>query len=227
MKKTIDKKVVVKSVAKEPLRPDHRSRVALERRGKTRSKLVKAAIEMFALHGFDASAIDRIINQAGVSRGTFYNYFRTTDELFFAAAEQMGDELVQLVDPLVLQQKNAVARVACGMTQVIAIVRREPVFAQFILRGGAAAVCSSKTVVASLSRDIGDGLTEKAFDIATIQIGIDLVVGITLMAFNAIIRDEQSDDYFVALVTSALQALGVSKTSARNHAVRGYLPPAD
>ena len=227
MKKPIDKKVVVKSVAKHPLRPDHRTRVALARREKTRSKLLKAAIEMFALHGFDASAIDRIINQAGVSRGTFYNYFRTTDELFFAAAEQMGDELVQMVDPLVLQQKNAVARVACGMTQVIGIVRREPVFAQFILRGGPAAVCSSKTVVASLTRDIGDGLAEKVFDIATIQIGIDLVVGITLMAFSAIIRGEQSDDYFVALVASTLQALGVSKASARIHAKRTYVSAVD
>lgn len=40
------------------------------------------------------SVIDDVIAEAGVSRGTFYNYFRTNTELMAAVGETLADELV-------------------------------------------------------------------------------------------------------------------------------------
>ena len=68
-----------------PVATDHRPRVAAERRARMRRKLVESALLVFAEKGVDASVIEDVIAAAGVSRGTFYNYFRTNAELLVAA----------------------------------------------------------------------------------------------------------------------------------------------
>ncbi len=49
--------------------------------GKTREKLVSAAMELFARNGFDKTTVDEIVAKAGVAKGTFYLYFRSKDDL--------------------------------------------------------------------------------------------------------------------------------------------------
>lgn len=49
--------------------------------GKTREKLVAAAIELFARKGFDKTTVDEIVAEAGVAKGTFYLYFKSKDDL--------------------------------------------------------------------------------------------------------------------------------------------------
>ena len=68
-----------------PVATDHRPRVAAERRARMRRKLVESALLVFAEKGVDASVIEDVIAAAGVSRGTFYNYFCTNGELLAAA----------------------------------------------------------------------------------------------------------------------------------------------
>jgi len=49
--------------------------------GKTRERLVSAAMELFAKKGFDKTTVDEIVARAGVAKGTFYLYFKTKEEL--------------------------------------------------------------------------------------------------------------------------------------------------
>ncbi len=49
--------------------------------GKTREKLVRSAMELFAKKGFDKTTVDEIVAKAGVAKGTFYLYFKSKDDL--------------------------------------------------------------------------------------------------------------------------------------------------
>jgi AcrR family transcriptional regulator len=49
--------------------------------GKTREKIVTAAMELFARKGFDKTTVDEIVARAGVAKGTFYLYFKSKDDL--------------------------------------------------------------------------------------------------------------------------------------------------
>lgn len=49
--------------------------------GKTREKIVSAAMELFAKKGFDRTTVDEIVAKAGVAKGTFYLYFKSKDDL--------------------------------------------------------------------------------------------------------------------------------------------------
>lgn len=48
----------------------------------TRDALIESAIRMFQQNGFQKTRISDIVADAGVAQGTFYNYFRSKDEVF-------------------------------------------------------------------------------------------------------------------------------------------------
>lgn len=48
---------------------------------KTKQKLLDTASELFANNDFDAVSVDRIVEAAGIAKGTFYIYFDTKDAL--------------------------------------------------------------------------------------------------------------------------------------------------
>jgi AcrR family transcriptional regulator len=57
---------------------------------RTRAQLIEAATKVFAEQGFQNTAVAQIAEHAGVSLGTFYQYFRNRDEVL---AAMVGDSL--------------------------------------------------------------------------------------------------------------------------------------
>src|SRR5271166_1345041 len=78
-------------------------------------KLVESALLVFAEKGVDASAIEDVIAAADVSRGTFYNYFRTNGELLAAAIQELGNELVEHIEERVASIPSPAARLFSGL----------------------------------------------------------------------------------------------------------------
>lgn len=48
----------------------------------TKSALIESAIKMFQQRGFQMTRVSDIVSDAGVAQGTFYNYFRSKEEIF-------------------------------------------------------------------------------------------------------------------------------------------------
>lgn len=47
----------------------------------TKQRLIEAAFELFARHGFHAIGLDRLLADVGVTKTTFYNHFQSKDDL--------------------------------------------------------------------------------------------------------------------------------------------------
>ena len=77
---------------------DHRSRVAAEKRERMRTRLIESALHVFSTKGVEASAIEDVIEAAGVSRGTFYNYYKTNEELLVAVLQATSNEVFGQVE---------------------------------------------------------------------------------------------------------------------------------
>jgi AcrR family transcriptional regulator len=58
---------------------------------RTRAQLIEAATEIFAEQGFQNTAVAQIAERAGVSLGTFYQYFRNRDEVLAALVNHQLD----------------------------------------------------------------------------------------------------------------------------------------
>ena len=59
-----------------------------EIRGKSREKILNAAISLFSSIGYFSTSVSKIAQKAGVSKGLLYNYFESKDHLLLAIVEK-------------------------------------------------------------------------------------------------------------------------------------------
>jgi len=52
-----------------------------------RNKLLDAATKLFRVYGFAATSVEALCHEAGVTKGAFFHYFKSKDDLGVAAAE--------------------------------------------------------------------------------------------------------------------------------------------
>ena len=63
-----------------------------ETAAKRRMRILKAAHSAFNTHGINVS-VDQICIEAGVSKGNFYGYFESKDDLILAIAREQGEQI--------------------------------------------------------------------------------------------------------------------------------------
>lgn len=56
-----------------------------EHKAQTRERIVHVARRLFNRHGFEQVSIDRVMSEAGLTRGGFYHHFDSKDDLYAAA----------------------------------------------------------------------------------------------------------------------------------------------
>lgn len=194
---------------------DHRTRVGRERRERTRARLLAGALPVFAEHGVEARVIDLVIGQAGVARGTFYNYFRSSEELFTALAQAVSDEILGVVDPVVLRHDDPAVRLACGITLSIRLVGCYPLLARFLVRGGLAALTAGSLTTEVIPREVRAGMAAGRFTVVHERLAFDLVLGPVMAAFHTLLNADVPEDYPQALAQAVLQSLGLEASEAR------------
>src|SRR5690348_15012627 len=57
-----------------------------------RAQMFRAALEVCAEKGFHETTVDEIAARAGLSKGSLYYHFRSKEDLFLSALEEMVDE---------------------------------------------------------------------------------------------------------------------------------------
>jgi AcrR family transcriptional regulator len=106
------------------------------KRAQTRSRLVEAAAGVFADRGIEATTIADITEAADVGVGTFYNYFRTKEELTEVVSSQMADLLGEALQAASASREDARESLAAIIHEVFAWFAREPVWGRFLLAIG-------------------------------------------------------------------------------------------
>jgi len=56
-----------------------------------KDKLFATAVKLFYMYGYDSVTIEQICTEAGVSKGLFYNYFASKDEIFMIMFNEVED----------------------------------------------------------------------------------------------------------------------------------------
>lgn len=200
---------------KEPVKLiDHRKIVAAERRERMRGRLVESAFLVLGQRGVDAGMIDEIIGLAGVSRGTFYNYFRSNEELLSAVATEVEREMLRVIDPVLHQSSDPALRICDSVRLHFDLIRRFPAFGAFVDRGGLRSITDNQLLLEYLSRDLGIGIASGRFSLPLIEVGFDTVVGAAFAGCRRIHFEHPGTDYDNALAAAILQALGVPVEAA-------------
>jgi len=171
-------------------------------------KLVESALLVFAEKGVDAPVIEDVIAAADVSRGTFYNYFRTNGELLAAAIQELGNELVEHIEERVKSIPSPAARVFTGLRLYMDAARRFPLFARFVARIGPQAIGPENLVNAYIPVHIAEAVERGEFVDAPVRIALDIMVAVGVMIVARIALGGTDDAYVNAMLLGLARALG-------------------
>lgn len=87
----------------------------------TRTRILEAAVKVFATKGYHDAKVDDIVSEAQTSKGAFYFYFPSKQEIFIALSDTFADLLESKVNEAMqseshgLQQMDAALRVSLGL----------------------------------------------------------------------------------------------------------------
>ncbi len=197
---------------------DHRPRVAAQRRERMRSRLIEGALMRVARHGVAATSIDDVISEAEVSRGTFYKYFDSPASLVTAVAEEVTNELMLLIDPVVLTHDDAVKRVATGVRLTLRLARQNPVVGAFVSRLGWPNLPPGHLVLVFLPRDLKLGMQQGKFVQMDLSAAQNLTIGAVMGGIHTLLRTDAPQDFPEQVTMTVLMGLGVERQLAHKTA---------
>lgn len=202
-------------MADTPASENYQSRVGALRREKTRTRLIESALAVFASQGPDAPSIDDFIAAAGVSRGTFYNYFSTTAELLAAVAGETSDEVLGVIDPLVLEIDDPALRVITGSRLYMGMACRYPLWGAFITRVGTRRGSRGRLLDEYLTRDLQLAVDSGRFHVASVVVARDIALGAIMYGIETLLSGDAPTDYAEQMMLALLQAFGIRGKDAR------------
>jgi AcrR family transcriptional regulator len=106
-----------------------RSRVARHQR----DRLLIAVAECSLHGGYQAATIEEITARAGVSKKTFYEHFKSKDEIFLAAYQEAFEQLRTAVNRAFLSEEQWAARVAAALAEFLGFLAEHPAFAHLCI----------------------------------------------------------------------------------------------
>lgn len=96
------------SVSSEPApQPEPPPTVPTARRRETRTRLLEAAIEVFAEEGLRGASVEAICSRANFSRGAFYSNFESKEQLFLALFERELERRAHMIETKAVPLKPA------------------------------------------------------------------------------------------------------------------------
>jgi AcrR family transcriptional regulator len=193
---------------------DHRVRVGAQRREATRLRLIESALTVLAEKGPDTAAIEDFIAAAQVSRGTFYNYFRTTSELLLAVAGGMSDEILQVVDPVVQQFSDPVARFSAGSRLYMQTAMRYPLWGAFITRVGTRVAARGQLIDVYLNRDLLEAIAQQRLKIDNARVARDVVLGTIFFGIETMLTEPTHDHHPEQMMRCVLTGFGLPEAEA-------------
>lgn len=66
----------------------------------TRERMIAAAMDSFAAHGFQATTVDRIVELAGTTAPTFYRHFSSKRDLLVPLQDHLHVEVTKIIQEL-------------------------------------------------------------------------------------------------------------------------------
>jgi len=124
-----------------------------DRKNTQRERLLAGMLHASLRHGYAEASVTRTIVHAGVSRPTFYDYFKDKDDCFLAVQDESSERLIAHVKRAVADSDPARA-VQAGVRAIATFAEADPDAARFLaeeaIAGGQRALDRRKRTIAEI-----------------------------------------------------------------------------
>lgn len=126
-------------------------------------RLRKAALELYAAHGYDAVTVNQIAEHAGLTRRSYFRYFPDKREVLFAGSERLPAAVVEAlraVDPAV-RPWPAVLQAATDVGERLTELAEDSAVRRAVIAASPELQERERTKLASVTAALRDGLEER------------------------------------------------------------------
>ena len=209
---------------------DQRVRVGRERREKMQKRLLSAVMSSYASHKSHFSfGIDDVVQEAGVSRATFYLYFDSLEAAVDKLGQELIDEMNRDMEMLVARNDDPLSRMATGIQAFLLRSVTDPMWGAFVSRTQHFA--SDVTLLAVVESDLLKARELKMVEFTDVEAASSLLLGSTMEAVRRLVSSDQPKRAYVEeLTVMILRGLGVDVKRGTNLAhdramyIRGLAP---
>lgn len=207
----------------------NRSEQGGTRRERTRLALLRAGIELIAEERTDLSIL-AITQKAGVSNGSFYNFFKDRNQFFDAVAEYAVNHLAIIFDLADAPDLDSIDAAATNIRILAFAHRLVPTLSKSIVRRSPNFYTMPNELVRQLRERISAGVEDGSFHVASTESAAAIIFGASAMLGQRLHEDPELNSRIAGddLALDLLRMLGVSEQRAKQAIARpidDYLIP--
>jgi AcrR family transcriptional regulator len=198
----------------------------LGKRGRTRARLMDAAVGIFARDGFEAASVNRIAQAADVVSGTFYLHFKDKDDIAAAVVYGIAGDLARKLNAAMAGLDDAVERTSFATRRFVDFACARPEWGWALFRAVLYFRELRETVVSYLRSDLKQGVAQGVFHVEVDEMLIDTYSAMTMSAVLARLLGSAGPEAGSKVAELQLRMLGVPPKRAKKTAWRD-LPAFD
>jgi AcrR family transcriptional regulator len=196
--------------------PERRAQIGQEKRAKTRAQLISAANSLFAKRAVESVTVDDIVNEARVAKGTFYVHFDDLNALTVAVADELVRTFDELLQPQRLSMPDPLMRIAFACNGFFEKALEDPSWAAVVARMAWSFPAVGRVARSRLLEDLKLALKELPQQDSSLELTLEVVLGIVLQLLAAIGQRRLSSRDRQAAIGSILRAIGADSRRVRS-----------
>ncbi|MEM9422410.1 MAG: TetR/AcrR family transcriptional regulator [Pseudomonadota bacterium] len=196
-------------------RRDHKVDGHQKRRQATRERLMLAAKSVMAETPAEAVAVDDIIREAGLGKGSFYNHFKSKEDLFFATLDDLIGTITGTVQTTIRDIEDPAEALAIGIALHVKLATADPKIGRFIANAPASSAMFSRYADPVVHQTIDKGISTGRFTIPNRKLYFVILTSSVNAVLLGRLEEQFNDGAVEELVEAMLLLAGLSLDEAR------------
>ncbi len=211
---------------KRSISVERRAQIGQEKRARTRADILRTAFDLMGRPEGHLTSVEEVYRESHVSRGTFYNYFSSLDELFDALRFEITHDLNDNVRSIIGQMKPGAERTMAAIRYYLSRTAEDPVWGWAMVHLNVSGPLFGKSSLEHTGRSIEEGIRVGEFQCPSPAVGRDLVVGTLFASMITILNGSEQPDYRELVVRQIMTGLGTPKELIDRYIVMALPDPS-
>jgi AcrR family transcriptional regulator len=187
------------------------------KRERTRKSILEAAFGLIGNEKGLTVRIEEVCAAAHISRGTFYNYFTSLEQLFEVLAIELSHDLNRALVSTWDETRSHAEGSNAAIQHYLNYARRDSAWAWAMVHLSAFGPTFGAEAWDACHRSIAKGIEAGEFDVPNATVGRDLMTGTVMATVRTMLRSGDSRSSQPRIVAyHVLRALGVDDTRAKD-----------
>lgn len=195
------------------------------RREQTRTRLIEAAMVLFARQGTERTRINEITELADVGFGSFYNYFESKDAIVSAVLSETAASHAKAIVAATSAVEDPAEVISVAHRHFVRLAIEDPQLAALAVE----LVFSNQAIIESLRpfarEDLKRAVKAGRVDVPDIEVALHATGGALQGSIRGVLEGELGHDADIAHAALVLRMLGLTPEEA-DEIARRPMPPA-